>query len=84
MRGLSYLRDLPPDLSRDVADEAQLRLLLLQRHRARDLARGETALWAEREPFERDVLRRLLDARDQLLGSSSVPSFVVTSPSTTW
>ena len=56
-----------PDGFRDLLDEAQFVPLLLLRQEVSLLGRGEAALRAEAELIERDVLRRLVDAGDNIL-----------------
>lgn len=56
-----------PDGFCDLFDEAQFVPLLLLRQEVSLLGRGEAALRAEAELIERDVLRRLVDACDNIL-----------------
>ena len=56
-----------PDGFRDLLDKAQFVPLLLLRQEVSLLGRGEAALRAEAELIERDVLRRLVDAGDNIL-----------------
>lgn len=56
-----------PDGFCDLFDEAQFVPLLLLRQEVSLLGRGEAALRAEAELIERDVLRRLVDAGDNIL-----------------
>src|SRR5262249_57103987 len=46
----------------EIADQAQLRFLLRDRHRVGILTRREPALWAERKPLQRHDLGRLAKA----------------------
>ena len=57
-----------PDLVRDLAEQLELRSLVVEGDEVARQRRGEAALGAQRQPLERDVLRGLLDPGLELIG----------------
>src|SRR5215216_6572999 len=67
-RGLSSDAISAPDLVSDLAEELQLRPLVVERDQVARQRRGEPALRTERQPLQRDVLGGLLDPLLELIG----------------
>src|SRR5829696_1030212 len=66
--GLSIEAISAPDLVRDLAEQIELRLLVVEGDQIARQRRGEPALRAERQALQRDVLGGLLDPLLELVG----------------
>src|SRR5215213_4961552 len=66
--GLSSEPISAPDLVRHLAEQLELRPLIVEGDQVAGQRRGEAALRAERQPLQRDVLRGLLDPALELIG----------------